>query len=38
MEIETKMCPEDTDAPANEMLEVCNLYTAQWKFLCVLAM
>ena len=29
------MCPEDTDAPANEMLEVGNLlYTAQWKFLC----
>ena len=22
------------DAPASEMLEVGNLYTAQWKFLC----
>ena len=30
-----EMCPEDTDAPASEMLEVGNLlYTAQWKFLC----
>ena len=29
------MSPEDTDAPASEMLEDGNLlYTAQWKFLC----
>ena len=29
------MRPEDTDAPASEMLEVGNLlYTTQWKFLC----
>ena len=30
------MCPEYTDAPASEMLEVGNnlLYTARWKFLC----
>ena len=33
--IKLEMCPEDTHAPASEMLEVGNLlYTALWKFLC----